>query len=177
MNFDRLRLVTELADVGALTEAMLATTIPERHGSFKAFLETALGDASLQITEFKYRCDHPFSVRTPFRLRSSGSVPDPLQIVYETLLLAVFSKSKAEVLEGLTGWSFLAVQLQLSKCRRMVSGEDLSELSFRGAGNCSIAMQVLGRFGGARAVGRGHAAPIRGGRHCGSPQCGRQPHH
>ena len=57
MNFDRLRLVTELADVGATREAMLATTIPERPGSFAAFIGAALPDGSpLQITEFKYRC-------------------------------------------------------------------------------------------------------------------------
>jgi hypothetical protein len=55
MNFDRLRLVTELADIGALSEAMLATSIPERPGSFKEFMDIALVDSSLQITEFKYR--------------------------------------------------------------------------------------------------------------------------
>ena len=56
MNFDRLRLVTELADVGATREAMLATTIPEYPGSFAAFVGVALPDGSgLQITEFKYR--------------------------------------------------------------------------------------------------------------------------
>ena len=37
-------------------EAMLATTIPERPGSFAAFISAALPDGSpLQITEFKYR--------------------------------------------------------------------------------------------------------------------------
>ena len=56
MNFDRLRLVTELAGIGALKEAMLATTMPERQGSFKDFLDIALDDSDLQITEFKYRC-------------------------------------------------------------------------------------------------------------------------
>lgn len=55
MNFDRLRLVTELADLGGLREAMLATTIPERHGSFSDFLQIAVNDSSLEITEFKYR--------------------------------------------------------------------------------------------------------------------------
>lgn len=34
MNFERLRLVAELAEVGATTEATLTTTIPERPGSF-----------------------------------------------------------------------------------------------------------------------------------------------
>jgi threonine dehydratase len=39
MNFDRLRLVTELADVGRKREAVLATFLPEEHGSFKKFTE------------------------------------------------------------------------------------------------------------------------------------------
>ena len=57
MNIERLRLVTELAGIGALKEAMLATTMPERQGSFKDFLDIALdSDSDLQITEFKYRC-------------------------------------------------------------------------------------------------------------------------
>lgn len=54
MNFDRLRLVSELADVGLRTEAVLATTIPERAGAFKQFAATVAG-AALDITEFKYR--------------------------------------------------------------------------------------------------------------------------
>ena len=55
MNFDRLRLVTELAGIGALKEAMLATTMPERQGSFRDFIDIALDNPGLQITEFKYR--------------------------------------------------------------------------------------------------------------------------
>lgn len=39
MNFDRLRLVTELADVGRKREAVLATNLPEEKGSFKKFCE------------------------------------------------------------------------------------------------------------------------------------------
>lgn len=35
INFERLRLVSELAEVGALTEAMMATEIPERPGAFR----------------------------------------------------------------------------------------------------------------------------------------------
>ncbi|KAL3628411.1 Threonine dehydratase biosynthetic, chloroplastic [Castilleja foliolosa] len=52
MNFDRLRLVTELADVGRRREAVLATYMPEEPGSFKRFCEL-LGP--MNITEFKYR--------------------------------------------------------------------------------------------------------------------------
>ncbi|PNH07340.1 Threonine dehydratase biosynthetic, chloroplastic [Tetrabaena socialis] len=56
MNFERLRLVAELANVGGRTEATLATTIPERPGAFKEFIATALcSDADISVTEFKYR--------------------------------------------------------------------------------------------------------------------------
>ncbi|SDU26024.1 threonine ammonia-lyase, biosynthetic [Halopseudomonas salegens] len=52
VNFDRLRHVAERAEIGERREAILAVTIPERPGSFKAFCE-ALGKRS--ITEFNYR--------------------------------------------------------------------------------------------------------------------------
>ncbi|KAG2535774.1 threonine dehydratase 1 biosynthetic, chloroplastic-like [Panicum virgatum] len=54
MNFDRLRLVTELADVGRKREAVLATFLPEEQGSFKRFAELI---GRMNITEFKYRYD------------------------------------------------------------------------------------------------------------------------
>ncbi|KAI3898775.1 hypothetical protein MKW92_032195 [Papaver armeniacum] len=54
MNFDRLRLVTELADVGRKREAVLATHMPEVPGSFKQFCEQI---GPMNITEFKYRYD------------------------------------------------------------------------------------------------------------------------
>ncbi|KAK6942709.1 Threonine dehydratase, ACT-like domain [Dillenia turbinata] len=49
MNFDRLRLVTELADVGRHLEAVLATFMPEEPGSFKKFCEQV---GPMNITEF-----------------------------------------------------------------------------------------------------------------------------
>ncbi|CAA0830420.1 Threonine dehydratase biosynthetic-chloroplastic [Striga hermonthica] len=52
MNFDRLRLVTELADVGRRREAVLATYMPEEPGSFKQFCELL---RPINITEFRYR--------------------------------------------------------------------------------------------------------------------------
>ncbi|MEL7937455.1 threonine ammonia-lyase, biosynthetic [Pseudomonas delhiensis] len=54
INFDRLRHVAERAELGERREAILAVTIPERPGSFKAFCE-AIGKR--QITEFNYRYD------------------------------------------------------------------------------------------------------------------------
>ncbi|KAF8072663.1 TD1 [Scenedesmus sp. PABB004] len=55
INFERLRLVSELADVGARTEVMMATTIPERPGAFKAFVAASFAGRDLNVTEFKYR--------------------------------------------------------------------------------------------------------------------------
>ena len=56
MNFDRLRFVAEEAELGEQREAILAVTIPEKPGSFKAFCEL-LGPRN--VTEFNYRFDDP----------------------------------------------------------------------------------------------------------------------
>jgi len=52
VNFDRLRYIAERADLGELTEAVIAATIPERAGSFLEFCRH-LGEHS--VTEFNYR--------------------------------------------------------------------------------------------------------------------------
>jgi len=52
LNFDRLRYVAERAEVGEEREAVLAVTIPEQPGAFKAFCH-AVGHRA--ITEFNYR--------------------------------------------------------------------------------------------------------------------------
>ena len=52
VNFDRLRYIAERADLGELTEAIIAVTIPEEPGSFLRFCEL-LDNTS--ITEFNYR--------------------------------------------------------------------------------------------------------------------------
>lgn len=52
MNFDRLRHIAERTEISEHREALLAVTIPERPGSFKAFCRT-LGLRN--ITEFNYR--------------------------------------------------------------------------------------------------------------------------
>ena len=53
MNFDRLRVVSQLADGGLKQEATLVSVIPEENGSFKRFVE--LVGADVNFTEFKYR--------------------------------------------------------------------------------------------------------------------------
>ena len=52
MNFDRLRHVAERAEIGEHREAVLAVTIPERPGSYRALIQV-LGNRA--VTEFNYR--------------------------------------------------------------------------------------------------------------------------
>ena len=52
MNFDRLRFVSERAEIGEQREAVFAITIPEERGSFRRFC-AVVGDRS--VTEFNYR--------------------------------------------------------------------------------------------------------------------------
>lgn len=52
INFDRLRHVAERAEIGEGAEALLAVTIPEKPGAYRAFIRL-LGAQS--ITEFNYR--------------------------------------------------------------------------------------------------------------------------
>jgi threonine dehydratase len=56
MNFDRLRFIAERAEIGEQREAVLAVTIPEQPGAFKAFCRL-LNDRN--ITEFNYRYSDP----------------------------------------------------------------------------------------------------------------------
>src|SRR5438093_6149177 len=56
MNFDRLRHVSERAELGEEREAVLAVIIPERPGSFKAFCHLLW---ARNITESNYRYAHP----------------------------------------------------------------------------------------------------------------------
>ena len=52
INFDRLRHISERAEIGEKRESLFAVTIPEKPGSFRQFC-TILGKVS--ITEFNYR--------------------------------------------------------------------------------------------------------------------------
>ncbi len=56
MNFDRLRFVSERAEIGEKREAIFAVTIPEERGSFRRFC-SIVGPRS--VTEFNYRIADP----------------------------------------------------------------------------------------------------------------------
>ncbi|MEZ5651457.1 MAG: threonine ammonia-lyase, biosynthetic [Burkholderiaceae bacterium] len=56
MNFDRLRFVSERAEIGERREAVFAVTIPEERGSFRRFCALV---GNRNVTEFNYRIsDH-----------------------------------------------------------------------------------------------------------------------
>ena len=57
MNFDRLRFVSERAEIGEQREAVFAVSIPERRGSFRAFCDIIGSDRA--VTEFNYRIADP----------------------------------------------------------------------------------------------------------------------
>ena len=69
MNFDRLRFVSERAELGEHREAVLAVTIPEQPGSFRA-LCAKLGRRN--VTEFNYRIADPRQAHVFIGLTVSG---------------------------------------------------------------------------------------------------------
>jgi threonine dehydratase len=88
MNFDRLRHVSERAEFGEEREAILAVTIPERPGSFKAFC-SLLGPRN--ITEFNYRYADPDQARVfvGVEVQSREEVTDIVEQLHAHGLLAI----------------------------------------------------------------------------------------
>jgi threonine dehydratase len=70
MNFDRLRHISERAEIGERREAVVAVNIPERPGSFRQFC-IAIG--ARNVTEFNYRYADPKQARVFVGLQISGS--------------------------------------------------------------------------------------------------------
>jgi len=69
MNFDRLRYVAELAELGEHREAILAVTIPERPGTLRTFCRVI---GARNITEFNYRYSEDDQARVFVGLTVSG---------------------------------------------------------------------------------------------------------
>ena len=70
MNFDRLRFVSERAEIGEHHEAVFAVTIPEERGSFRRFC-SQIGDRS--VTEFNYRIGDSAEAHVFVGVEISGS--------------------------------------------------------------------------------------------------------
>ncbi|MCT4494401.1 threonine ammonia-lyase, biosynthetic [Bosea minatitlanensis] len=78
MNFDRLRHIAERAEIGEQREALLAVTIPEKPGSYRAFIQL-LGRRA--ITEFNYRYSDPQAARIFVGVQLSEGEAEKRQIV------------------------------------------------------------------------------------------------
>jgi len=77
INFERLRLVSELANVGARTEATLTTTIPEHPGAFLDFINVlASAGVDIPVTEFKYR----YSAGEPAQVLWGAGIKSPAEL-------------------------------------------------------------------------------------------------
>ena len=78
VNFDRLRHVSERAELGERREAVVAVTIPERPGSFKLFCQ-AIGRRG--ITEFNYRMADPDQAHIFVGVQISGGDEERQELV------------------------------------------------------------------------------------------------
>ncbi|HSC74957.1 MAG TPA: threonine ammonia-lyase, biosynthetic [Pseudomonadales bacterium] len=79
-NFDRLRYISERTEIGEQREAVLAVTIPEKPGSFKAFCNT-LGKRN--ITEFNYRYADDKQAHIFVGVQVAGSGKDRTELLKE----------------------------------------------------------------------------------------------
>ncbi len=78
VNFDRLRYVAERAEIGERAEALLAVTIPERPGSYRAFIRM-IGQRA--ITEFIYRYAPGASANIFVGVKLSGGDAEKHEII------------------------------------------------------------------------------------------------
>ena len=78
MNFDRLRHVSERADIGELNEMLIGVTIPEKPGSFKRFC-SLIGKKS--ITEFNYRYSDNKKAHVFVGIKLTSGLKDKNQIL------------------------------------------------------------------------------------------------
>jgi threonine dehydratase len=81
VNFDRLRHVSERAEIGERREALLAVTIPEKPGSFKKFCRV-IGKRG--ITEFNYRFSDASNAHVFAGIQMQGGEEERLELL-ETL--------------------------------------------------------------------------------------------
>ncbi|MGD8785422.1 MAG: threonine ammonia-lyase, biosynthetic [Thioalkalispiraceae bacterium] len=78
MNFDRLRHVSERAELGEHREAIMAVTIPEKPGSFRQFCDTI---GMRGITEFNYRYSDPQNAHVFVGVQVQGGIQEKDELV------------------------------------------------------------------------------------------------
>ena len=78
LNFDRLRHIAERAELGERREALLAVTIPEEPGSYRAFIQT-LGPRL--VTEFNYRYNHDREAHVFVGIQLAGGMKEKAALI------------------------------------------------------------------------------------------------
>ena len=120
VNFDRLRHISERAELGEQREAILAVTIPERPGAFRQFCQ-AIGKRA--VTEFNYRYNDPAEANIFVGVQTRPGGAD-LQPLLESL------RDKGYPVEDMTGNEMAKLHI-----RHMVGGpsprHELMEMLFR----------------------------------------------
>jgi len=100
MNFDRLRHISERAEIGERREAVVAVTIPERPGSFRQFCASI---GARNVTEFNYRYSDPAQahVFVGLQISSAGELGEVIENLrsngYETIDLTDNEVAKLHV--------------------------------------------------------------------------------
>lgn len=122
INFDRLRHVSERAEVGERREALLAVTIPERPGSFLQFCR-ALGKRG--ITEFNYRYADPRQahVFAGVQLSRGGAEKDDIIQMLRDKQYPVIDMTDNEMAK-------MHVRYMVGGCANGVAGETLYRFQF-----------------------------------------------
>ncbi|KAI8088785.1 mitochondrial threonine dehydratase [Halteromyces radiatus] len=108
VNFDRLRFISDRAEIGEQSEAFCNVLIPERPGSFHKMIEQVL---PRNITEFSYRYSSPDKAR----IYISFKVNDLASEVQEVL-----AKWKSH---GMEGWDVSHNELAKTHARFMIGGK------------------------------------------------------
>jgi len=116
MNFDRLRFVSERAEMGEQREAVFAVTVPEERGSFRRFCEL-VGDRN--VTEFNYRISddrtaHIFAGIQIARREDATTIAESFEAAgFKTLDLTDDELSKLHLRHLVGGRSSLAINEKL----------------------------------------------------------------
>lgn len=120
MNFDRLRFVSERAEMGEQREAVFAVTVPEERGSFRRFCEL-MGDRNL--TEFNYRISdektaHIFAGIQISERQEATRIAESFEAAgFKTLDLTDDELAKLHLRHLVGGRSKLAVNERLYRCQ------------------------------------------------------------
>ena len=78
LNFDRLRHIAERAEIGERREALLAVTIPEEPGAYRAFIQTI---GPRPITEFNYRYSHEHKAHVFVGIQIPGGIAEKKALI------------------------------------------------------------------------------------------------